>query len=151
MIRIRLKGLYSHTEVVFVPEDCVASFMPDGTCEPIDGMYWCASSVASDKMPVWSPRRAGRTGGVRFKRVLLDPNKWDVVEYKHNPIKAAKWFKDNQGAPYDWQQIFGFISWLMPEKSGRYMCSESCAESAGYEDSYRFDPCILYTISKNSN
>jgi len=151
LIRIRLKGIYSHTEVVFMPEDDVGHLMPDGTCEPVDGMYWCASSVASDKMPEWSPRRAGRTGGVRFKRVLLDSSKWDVVNFKYNPTIAATWFKDRQGSLYDWQQIFGFISWLMPEKSGRYMCSECCAASAGYKDAHRFDPCILHVIALNTN
>lgn len=149
LIRFRLNGEYSHSEVVFLPGEGIDHLMPDGTCLPINGSYWCASAVAAERMPVWSTRRADRIGGVRFKRIVLDPAKWDLDDYPGDPVVAAGWFVDNQGAPYDWQLIFGFLAWFIPNKSSRYMCSESVAAAGQYPDAHRFDPCVLYAANLN--
>ena len=146
LIRLRLRGRYSHCEVVFEPGDGVDALMPDGTCAPdVNGALWCASSVAAERLPAWSPRRAGCIGGVRFKRIALDPARWDVRQVAAHPRHAAQWFKAHQGDMYDWQMIAGFLAWAIPHQSARWTCSEACAAAMGVEvdDAWRFDPCNL--------
>jgi hypothetical protein len=151
LIRYRLKGIYSHTEVAFEPGDGVDAFMPDGTTEPNeDGQVWCASSTGLDHIPLWSNARPGKLGGVRFKRIKLDPKKWHLDDTTGDPIKAALWVKFNEGMLYDWQLIIGFIAWFIPDKSGRVMCSEACAEMLGYKDAWRIDPCLLQLVNKHN-
>lgn len=143
VIRWRLSGPYSHSEVKFEPVDGVDDLMPDGTTEPINGAYWCCSSTGTETLPSWSPYRAKRVGGVRFKRIKPDPARWTEDATNRDPRAAAVWAKTHQGALYDWQLILGNIAWVIPEKSGRLMCSEACAEMLGFPDPWRFDPCVL--------
>ena len=146
-IRLRLRGRYSHSEIVFEPGDGVDRLMPDGTCEPdADGALWCVSSTGLERLPAWSPRRAGRMGGVRFKRIVLTPEKWTLDPVQADPLYAAHWADENQGVLYDWQLIFGFLAWLVPNKRSRIMCSEACAEMLGYADAWRLDPCSLRAV-----
>lgn len=146
-IRLRLRSPYSHCEVVFEPGDPVGFLMPDGTTERgADGSLWCASSVAAEALPAFSPRRAGKMGGVRFKRVVLNPDHWDVRRLASNQaLNAAEWFKDHQGELYDWQLILGFVSWVFPHKASRWTCSEASAAAQGVpkSDAWRFDPANL--------
>lgn len=142
LIRLRLRGIYSHSEIVFEPGDGVDHLMPDGTCEPdADGALWCVSSTGLERIPAWSHRRAGKRGGVRFKRIVLS-DKW-TLDAVSSPEHAAKWAVLNQGTLYDWQLILGFLAWLIPHKTSRVMCSEACAEMLGFDDAWRFDPCVL--------
>lgn len=143
-IRLRLRGIYSHSEVVFQPGDGVDHLMPDGSCAPVDGAYWCASSVAAERLPSHSPQRAGQMGGVRFKRIALDPAHWDVVAYRRCPLRAAQWFRAHEGDRYDWQLILGFLAWVIPQQAHRWTCSEAAAAAGGYADPWRFDPCTLH-------
>lgn len=151
IIRLRLRGQYSHSEIVFEPEDGVGHLMPDGNAEPgQDGALWCASSVAAEALPGFSQRRAGKTGGVRFKRVVLDPCRWDVVKVNLDPMATAQWFKAHEGEMYDWQLILGFMSWVIPQKDQRWTCSEACAAALGIPETeaWRLDPCdILATTT----
>ena len=144
LIRIRLQGQYSHSEIVFEPGDGVDHLMPDGSTEPVNGAYWCASSVSTEILPEWSKYRAGKMGGVRFKRIVLDPARWTLDNLdEYNALEAAGWATINEGALYDWQLILGFIAWIIPDKTGRVMCSEGCATMLGFLDPWRFDPCVL--------
>lgn len=151
IIRLRLRGQYSHSEVVFEPGDGVGHLMPDGSAlAGQDGSLWCASSVAAEALPEFSQRRAGKTGGVRFKRVVLDPSRWDVVKVNLDPMATAQWFKAHEGELYDWQLILGFISWAIPQKDQRWTCSEACAAALGIPETeaWRLDPCdILATTT----
>lgn len=144
-IRARLKGKVSHSEIVFEPGDGVDSFMPDGTLAPTaDGALWCASSVAADRMPAWSRRRAGKIGGVRFKRIVMnDPQKWVLRPLYADPLHAALWAREHEGIPYDWQLIAGYLAWFIPQSPGGVDCSEAAASMAGLPDPWRFDPCVL--------
>lgn len=147
IIRLRLRSPYSHTEVVFEPEDQVGQWLPDGSAaRGEDGSLWCASSVAAEALPAHSPRRAGKGGGVRFKRIVLDPDHWDVRRVACSPLRAAQWFKGNEGDLYDWQLILGFVSWVIPQKSQRWTCSEASAAALGVPDgeAWRFDPPGLH-------
>lgn len=151
IIRLRLRGPYSHSEVVFEPGDGVDHLMPDGAAAiGQDGSLWCASSVAAEALPEFSGRRAGKTGGVRFKRVVLDPSHWDLVKVNLDPMATAQWFKAHEGEMYDWQLILGFMSWVIPQKDQRWTCSEACAAALGIPETeaWRLDPCdILATTT----
>lgn len=146
LIRLRLRTIYSHCELVFEPHDNVGFLMPDGSCgRGADGSQWCASSVAGEALPAHSPHRAGRKGGVRFKRIVLDPAHWDVRRVACSPEMAAQWFKAHEGELYDWQLIVGFIAWAIPHKALRWTCSEACAAALGVpeDEAWRFDPANL--------
>jgi hypothetical protein len=145
LIRWRLDGIYSHNEVVFEPGDGVEDLMPDGRCEPdASGALWCASSVAWERLPATSPRRPGRRGGVRFKRIKLDPAHWDLVKYHRDPLAAAEHFTRLEGSLYDWQLILGFVAWSFRHKASRNTCHEVCAEAGGQREGWRMDPCSLH-------
>lgn len=149
LIRWRLNGPYSHSEIAFEPGDGVDHLMPDRTCAPdAQGALWCASSTGLDTLPAWSMRRAGRRGGVRFKRVVIKPDHWQVDPVAADPERAARWAYVNQGRLYDWQLIIGFLAWLIPQKKSRVMCSEACAEMLGFADAWRFDPCVLRAANR---
>lgn len=113
LIRLRLRGPYSHSEIVFEPGDGVDHLMPDGTCEPdASGALWCVSSTGLERIPPWSKRRPGKRGGVRFKRIALG-EKW-ALDPVSNPEQAARWAVENEGRLYDWQLILGFLAWAVP-------------------------------------
>lgn len=151
LIRWRLDGIYSHTEIVFEPDDAVGNLMPDGTCEMINGTLWCASSVAAEAMPIYSTFRKGKHGGVRFKRIELDPKKWDFVKLdRFSSQKAAAWFFIRQGSLYDYSLISKYLFFFLSESFNRYTCSESCAFSLLFDDAWRFDPCILHSSVKRA-
>lgn len=141
-IRSRLRGPFSHTEIVFMPGDGVDELMPDGTCEPdADGALWCASSASFERMPTWSRRRAGRLGGVRMKRIVLN-DKWVLDDLPGQDARAAAtWARENEGMLYDWQLILGFVAWIIPQKESRAMCTEACLRMLGVNEAWRFDPC----------
>lgn len=151
IIRARLDGDASHSELVFMPGDGVDEFMPDGSCEPVDGAYWAASSVAFDRLPEWSHRRKGEIGGVRFKRIKFDPARWELDSLVGaDPLAAAIWFTLHEGELYDWALIAKFIAFFMPERDGRHLCGESIAAALGFEDAWRFDPCTLRAAARRA-
>lgn len=153
LVRLRLRSPVSHCELVFEPGDDVADLMPDGTTAPdASGALWCASSGATDRIPDWSPRRAGKSGGVRFKRINLDNDRWQLVDLPWADARyAANWFKVNQGALYDWQGIFGFIVWLIRSKQGRWACHAACGAALGLPEPHRFDPASLAALVRWRN
>ena len=99
-------------------------------------------------MPEYSPRRAGKLGGVRFKRINPHNSHWELGEVFGSALYAATWAHKNQGMLYDWQLVIGFLAWFIPNKKSRVMCSESCAEMLGLRDAHRFDPCALQAVVK---
>jgi len=148
LIRWRFSGAYSHTEIVFEPGDGVAAYMPFGSCEPdADGAMWCASSVALERLPAWSRYRAGKVGGVRLKRIVLDPANWDVVTVHTDPFYAIKVFQAHEGNPYSWRLVAKFAAWAVAMGSTRQKaCSQICADMLGFDDAWRFDPCVLPVV-----
>lgn len=146
LVRLRLRGAVSHTEILFEPQDGedVAALMPDGSLEPDEhGALWAYSSVGLERVPPWSPRRPGRIGGARFKRIVVDSKQWRVVDVGRDPAVAAQMASLRQGGLYDWQFIAGFLAWVIPHKRSRTACSEECALVLGLDDPHRFDPCAL--------
>ena len=152
LIRLRLGGQESHSEIVFEPGDGpeVAALMPDGSLEPdANGALWCCSSVGLERIPAHSPRRPGRLGGVRFKRIVLSKS-WALDATGADPLRAAQWASLNQGRLYDWQSIGRYLLWILPSKASRGMCSEVCATMLGVpaEDAHLFDPRVLCAVVK---
>lgn len=146
LIRWRFDGPYSHSEIVFEPGDGVDHLMHDVTTEPdSDGAYWCASATAAEELPSWSPYRGGKTGGVRFKRIVLDPAKWDLVDYKADPDAAAWYFIKRQGWLYNWRLCFRYVFFWVSLSDKRVHCSESAAAAGGFSEAHRFDPCTLHS------
>lgn len=62
--------------------------------------------------------------------------------------KTLQWFLDHEGALYDWQGIFGFVAWIIPEKKGRFRCDESCGEALGIENAATLTPPLLRDVLK---
>lgn len=154
LVRWRLRSQISHCELVFEPGDGVDHLMPqDGqtmlpTAQPIDGAHWCASSAAAEPIPRWSKRRPGKTGGVRFKRINVhDPSKWLLVDLGHaGALFAAEWFREHEGALYDWQGIVGFLAWPVPNKADRWTCHEAVGRALDIFGAHRLDPASLCEI-----
>lgn len=148
LIRGRLRGLYSHCEVVFEPGDDVDQLMPDGTCEPdADGRLWGFSSVGLERLPDYSPRRPGKIGGARFKRIdFANAGKWELVPIKAQPLVAAREAADMQGERYDWLHIMSFIAWPIKQNKSRSTCAETCARLLGLPEPHRYDPCSLHGV-----
>lgn len=156
LIKWRTDGDYSHTEVVFEPGDGVDHLMPDGTCEPdANGWLWCASSTGTDRLPQHSRRRAGKIGGVRFKRINVhDQSKWSLRKItKIDAIKVATWFVLNEGALYAWNAIFGNVAWLIQKvyntKEARYICSGSIMAAFGFRGYNKFDPYLIDVVCEH--
>jgi hypothetical protein len=152
IIRFRFSGRYSHSEIVFEPGDGVDALMPDGTCNMNAlGELWCASSAIADKMPPWSKYRAGKRGGVRLKRIYLDPEKWELVESRDDPMYAAVYTLACEGEPFSWRYIFKWLAWFMSfAQTKQKTCSNFCAAGFGIpeEDVHRYDPCVLDATMK---
>ena len=146
LTRWRLRSPYSHCEIVFEPGDRVEALMPDGSLEINALGLWCASASAADKMP--AGRRAGSSGGVRFKRIDVLDGTWDLIDLKRDPHQVAKWFLQNQGAMYDWQGIFGFIAWPFNQNPNRFACHEACASALGFPEPERLDPPLLAAVQR---
>jgi hypothetical protein len=151
LIRYRLQGKYSHTEIMFEKGDGVEFLMPNSTLELYsENQRWCASSSGIDKIPKNSKLRPSQRGGVRFKMIDIDPLKWDMIDLNYDPMKAAMLFKTMEGFPYDYRLIGSYMSWLIRENPQALTCSEVCAMACGLGDPWRYDPCSLMEIVKHS-
>jgi len=108
-------GPYSHCEVVFDAGP--------GLVSPA----LCASSSFMD-------------GGVRFKVIDLDPEKWDVIDVPAlSQEQAYRWFHENEDAGYD---LIGLLSTSFPIRHSmwRYFCNEAVGAAGGLQDAWRFNP-----------
>lgn len=85
-------------------------------------------------------------GGVRMKRMWLNPDHWDVYELEGADQKAAqRWFEERWGAGYDIAGLFGFL-WR-PHKGNprRWFCSEALAAALGFRDPWRYCVNTLFS------
>lgn len=147
-VQLGTNSPYSHTEIMFEPGDGVDYLMPDNNLQPsTDGALWFASSSAGDRMPEWSTKRAGKLGGVRFKRNVLKPAHWLVQDLPRdifNPHDVAQWFVVHQGLAYDYRHIASFASapmnLIFSHGVDHYTCTECIAAALGFKESHRFHP-----------
>jgi hypothetical protein len=99
---------------------------PYSHCEiVIDGVCW-SSSI--------------RDGGVRAKRIDLDSGHWHVIPLHTDPARALAWFKSHMGQGYDWLGVLRFIVPFIPQRAGRWFCSEACAAALGLPCPSHYSP-----------
>ena len=121
-IRFFTKSTYSHSEI------CLG--------DPFAGPVDCITS-------------AGTEGGVRIKRMQLNPDKWDVIALPHVSEGAAWHFlADNAGQPYD---FIGCVRSVLPfvrgEHPRKWFCSEVCAAIIGHAEPWRMHPGVLHMVT----
>lgn len=120
-IRFFTKSQYSHSEI------CLGN--------PFEARVDCLSSV-------------GTEGGVRIKRMQLDPAKWDVIALPHVG-EGAFWsfLGDNAGRKYD---LVGCVRSVLPfvsrEHETKWFCSEVCATVIGHKEAWRMHPGVLHMV-----
>lgn len=84
-------------------------------------------------------------GGVRFRRIQFDPDRWDVVDLPaHLAPAALAWFGAHAGQPYDWLGVLHFALSPVGDNNQRWFCSEAAAAALGMPDPARFDPGTLH-------
>lgn len=119
LTRKTTRGKYSHCEVVYQTKA---------------GDYHCFSASVRD-------------GGVRYKRMSLDPNKWDLVQVDLDKNYLNYFFNSIKGQRYDWLGAIGVVlKWR--QSANKWFCSEFCAAALGFSQSWRFSPNDLYIICK---
>lgn len=89
-------------------------------------------------------------GGVRFKQIAYDNDRWDFIDLNKNLEHFVRdWFDNHAGEKYDVLNLFGFI-WRRKDGSRKkWTCSEACAAAWGLEEPWRYDPNSLYYILKS--
>lgn len=91
-----------------------------------------------------------RDNGVRLKKIKYDSTKWDFVDVAFaDESKIIEWFANNQRKPYDLLGLLGFMFRPICGSKSKYFCSEACAESLGWKESWRYDPNTFYITIKN--
>lgn len=117
MIQWWTRSDYSHCEVVFAY---------NGQSD----LSYCASSSFLD-------------GGIRFKWMALDPEKWDIVEIDGDETMAFAWFAQRLGTPYDFKGILGCVLRCVPPSDNRWFCSSAIAAAIGWPEAWRVVPANL--------
>jgi hypothetical protein len=105
------------------------------------GKYSHCEIIFSDGM---SASASFSDGGVRFKQIDYDPNKWDIFALpEYLEANARLWFLAHEGEKYD---ILGNVHFLIPvvgDDKNKWCCSESCAQALGIDGAWRFHPNLL--------
>ncbi|EEG24791.1 Uncharacterised protein [Eikenella corrodens] len=118
------RGRYSHCELaVRLPETA-------------DGQeYECYSASIRD-------------GGVRWKRMPLPADKWDLIPLDDAMLHAhtVGLYLRTAGQGYDLPGAFGVVFGL-PENRRRWFCSEWVGAALGLSESWRFSPNDLAVIA----
>lgn len=127
------KGRMSGPRGVFNSATCWWLRGPYSHCEWVFSDGLCGSASLVDR-------------GVRLKRIALDPTKWDVWPVDVNEAQVRAWFEAHEGDPYDVLGVAGFVARVLGHSKRRRFCAEAMAESAGYVDPWRFDPCSLASV-----
>lgn len=118
MVQWWTRSPYSHCELVFGYRLGIAE---------------CATSSKMD-------------GGVRLKKMILNPDHWDIVDLPWADVRAARnWFELHDGERYDVQGLLGFIA-PISGRGSEWFCSEACAAALGYDEPWRFSPAILHNV-----
>lgn len=121
VIRVATGGQYSHVELI------------EGSAD-FNSVQLCLSS-------------SGRDGGVREKRMKLDPAKWDLVEMRVDAVRPAAFIRDRIGRRYDYPAlIFSQLLALGRHEPNRWFCSEIIAASLGLDQPHRFSPQMLFEV-----
>lgn len=84
-------------------------------------------------------------GGVRFKRIDYDLDKWDIFELsdRFDEQAARKWFNDHEFAQYDLMGILHFVLFPILGSKRRWFCSEAVLAALGFTKTERVDPTTM--------
>lgn len=108
------------------------------------GKYSHVELVFNDGM---SASSSYRDGGVRFKRIQFDPEKWDCLIVSDKLESAARnWFAQHGGEAYDLLGNFHFVVSPVTGDKDKWFCSEAVAASLGLAEPWRYDPNSLYNV-----
>lgn len=109
---------------------------PYSHCElVVDGFCWSSSFM---------------DGGVRVKKMELDPDHWDFIEVPGDADAAQQWFSDHHFDDYDTLGLFGFLWRPWRDDKDRWFCSEALAAALGFADPWRFCPNTLHAALSRS-
>ena len=109
--------------------------------------WWCAGPYSHVEL-IFSDGMAASAsfadGGVRFKRIDFDPERWDFIELPSHLEPAARaWFVGNVSRRYDLLGNLGFAWRPVCGEEGAFFCSEACAAAVGIPAAWRYDPNAL--------
>jgi hypothetical protein len=119
IIRFWTNGKYSHCELVL-------DYKEDDYSE-------CYSSSMRDS-------------GVRQKFIILDKDKWDLVDVDCDKILAKKWFDDHKGAKYSYLGLLSFVWRSDNYENNKYFCSEAVMSAIGFNEAWRFSPNSMKSV-----
>lgn len=86
-------------------------------------------------------------GGVRFKDIVFDDDKWDFIDLPPELENAARdWFVKHQGDAYDLLGNIHFVLSIIGDDNSKWFCSEAVAAALGIDKAYRYNPGDLYPI-----
>ena len=89
-------------------------------------------------------------GGVRYKFIDYDPEKWDFIDLPDSFEDAArKWFDDHIGQEYDLMGNFHFVVSAVPDDKSKWFCNEAVGAALGIQESWRFYPDSFYIVVKS--
>ncbi|HSW19000.1 MAG TPA: hypothetical protein VLJ86_17405 [Ramlibacter sp.] len=136
-----MRSDYSHCEVVL---------SRDGD------LYECGSSSFLD-------------GGVRIKRIKLDPAHWTLYEVpidiervraiiQRNDLTdgqaaaafARAWFDSHAGEGYDVPGLLGFVFRRIKGWARAWWCSEACTAALAWADPWRFDVGTFLAVARTN-
>jgi len=85
--------------------------------------------------------------GVRYKKIIFRPERWDVFELEgFNEKEARTRFNQKLNHRYDYWGIFGFVWGAKKDSKNREFCSEVVMYSLGFKESWRFDPNCCFAV-----
>ncbi|MBT2321280.1 hypothetical protein J7E62_02765 [Variovorax paradoxus] len=86
-----------------------------------------------------------RDGGVRGKRMDLEPGNWDVFELPWaDGRRVAEHFEQTRGQPYGWLDLLRTQFLNRPfDQEGSAFCSEWCAAALGFPNATSYSPRTL--------
>jgi hypothetical protein len=90
---------------------------------------------------------SNRDGGVRRKKINLDSGRWDVFEIEGDEAYALEWFRQHEGAGYDWGAIINYVIPFYPHHPDKYVCFECLGEMLKMPNASKLtgrDFCRLY-------
>lgn len=106
-------------------------------------------------------------GGVRIKRMRLNPEHWELVDVPIDPdiVRSAvarsdiddaaaavawarAWFDAHDGEGYDLLGLLGFVLRRIKGSRRLWWCSEACAAALGWVDPWRFDVAAFLAVAR---
>ncbi len=88
-----------------------------------------------------------RDGGVRMKRCFLTLEHWIIIDVPQwDATKAAAWFVEHDGQPYDWRGAFASCMPFDWGDHNEWFCNEAVAAAVGFKSPEIFGPAQFAEI-----